>query len=113
MKPLSPKPGKGWIEIEDFCATLRLPAEYMNRNGSAWQHPTKQIFVLSSFDTWAAGGRNEYHLSISTGKGRGTDKEVMRTLREFGMNNAYEDNSGSTAAHVRHFWQAVKATHAH
>jgi hypothetical protein len=101
MKPLSPKPGAGWVRVKDLVIPGRAEAE-------GWTHPGRGVLVLSSVGRSRKKNGKEYHLSVSFAEARCPDNEAMRALRAFGMTTSQEDNSGSRTLFVRHFWQAVK-----
>lgn len=100
IKPKEPK-GYGWIRA------MRLPRETtMGYEGYQWVWPEKGFTVFSALEVVKPEIGPEYHLSISKNGGRCSRNEARFITKQFGMQDAEEDNH-VPGGFVRNFWLPV------
>lgn len=104
IRPKRPH-GTGWLREQNpnELVSMGFPAE-------AWQHLNSGIFVISAVEVASDDDIDkgpEYHISISKpGRRRCTSQEAKWVLRQFGLEEAEEDNHVPNGF-VRNFWRPV------
>jgi hypothetical protein len=106
IAPLAPKPGRGWVRLDDPPSWVTL-----GYAGSRWFHPAETLCVISAVevarDDDGIDRGPEYHISISLGgKSRCTRQQARAVLRDFACDGAEEDNHVPHGV-VRNFWRPV------
>ncbi len=105
IKPKRPK-GKGWIEKQTLNQEFNFGFPH-----AAFAHQETGLFCISAVEVAdTEPGKQplgpEYHLSISKHGKRCTSQEAKWALRQFGLEDAEEDNHVPNGF-VRNFWRPV------